>query len=247
MLVMFALVAHHASAEYYELRIYHLAAGNDGSVLENYLKNALIPALHRMGTRTVGVFKPVETDTVNASRIYVLIPHPTLEDVEQMNDRLAKDQQYQVDGKDFINAPYNAPPYLRMETILLHSFPLMEQLSVPKLTSPKTERIYELRSYESPTERLNLNKVRMFNAGGEIALFSKLNCNAVFYSEVISGSHMPNLMYMTSYENREDRDAHWKAFGDAPEWKALQSMEEYKNNVSKADVFLLHGVDYSDI
>ena len=53
----------------------------------------------------------------------------------------------------------------------------------------------------------------MFNEGGEIDLFNKLNFNAVFYGEVLSGSSMPNLMYMTSFENKADRDAHWKSFG----------------------------------
>ena len=39
----------------------------------------------------------------------------------------------------------------------------------------------------------------MFNAGGEIDIFTKLNFNAVFYGDVIVGSHMPNLMYLTCF------------------------------------------------
>jgi hypothetical protein len=48
----------------------------------------------------------------------------------------------------------------------------------------------------------------MFNEGGEIELFKRLNFNAVFYASVISGSRMPNLMYMTSYESKADRLAY---------------------------------------
>ena len=73
----------------------------------------------------------------------------------------------------------------------------------------------------------------MFNKGNEIALFNRLGFNAVFYGEVLVGSKMPNLMYMTSFENRASRDAHWKAFSEDPEWKKLSAMSEYKNNVSK--------------
>jgi hypothetical protein len=86
----------------------------------------------------------------------------------------------------------------------------------------------------------------MFNQGGEIALFKRLNFNAVFYAEVLSGCRMPNLMYMTSFENRSDRDAHWKTFGDDPEWKKLAALPYYQKNVSKNEVMLLHPTEYSD-
>ena len=33
---------------------------------------------------------------------------------------------------------------------------------------------------------------------------------------------MPNLMYMTSFENKAARDEHWKTFGSDPEWKKLK-------------------------
>jgi hypothetical protein len=81
------------------------------------------------------------------------------------------------------------------------------------------ERIYELRSYESPTEEKYLNKVHMFNEGGEITLFNELQFNAVFYADVLFGSKMPNLMYMTSFDNIDSRNEHWKAFGESKTWK----------------------------
>ena len=86
----------------------------------------------------------------------------------------------------------------------------------------------------------------MFNEGGEISIFTRLNFNAVFYADVIVGSHMPNLMYLTSYENMQDRDAHWESFGDGAATKKLFAMDEYKNNVSKADIILMHATSYSD-
>ncbi len=62
------------------------------------------------------------------------------------------------------------------------------------------DRAYELRSYESPTEKLYWNKVEMFNKGDEIGLFKRLNFNAmVFYGEVVAGSRMPNLMHLTDF------------------------------------------------
>ncbi len=85
----------------------------------------------------------------------------------------------------------------------------------------------------------------MFNEGGEIKLFKRLSFNAVFYAEVLSGNRMPNLMYMTSFDNMDERNKHWKAFGDDPEWKRLSGLEEYQHTVSKLDIILLHPTSYS--
>ena len=87
----------------------------------------------------------------------------------------------------------------------------------------------------------------MFNEGGECALFEKLGFNAIFFGEVISGADMPNLMYMTSFENMESNQEHWKAFREHPDWKELSGKEEYKNTVSHIDKWLCHPTDYSDI
>jgi hypothetical protein len=88
--------------------------------------------------------------------------------------------------------------------------------------------------------------VHMFNEGGEVDLFKRLNFNAVFYAEVIAGPNMPNLIYMTSFENMADRDAHWKSFGADPEWKKLSTDSFYQHNVSRVDITLMKAMGYSD-
>ena len=54
-------------------------------------------------------------------------------------------------------------------------------------------------------------------------------------------------MYMTTFENMADRDAHWKTFVDDPFWKKLSSMPEYKDNVQHIDIIFLTPTEYSDI
>ena len=78
-------------------------------------------------------------------------------------------------------------------------------------------------------------------------LFWWLGFNAVFYANVISGSHMPNLMYMTSFDNMQSHDEHWKAFGNDPEWKKLSALQEYQHNVSHIDIILMKAATYSDL
>jgi len=198
-----------------------------------------------MGIKNVGVFKPVESDT-SGKRVYVLIPFRTWSQLENAEEKLLADQQYINDGKDYIDAPYNDALYTRMETIVLRAFPKMTEPAVPDLSANKTDRVYELRSYESATEKYNANKVHMFNDGNEVALFKRLGFNAVFYAEVLAGSHMPNLMYMTTFNSKQDRDKHWDTFSNDPEWKTLVALPEYQHNVSKADILFLHPTAYSD-
>ena len=120
-------------------------------------------------------------------------------------------------------------------------------MKLPQLSAAKNERVYELHSYESATEKIFWNKVKMFNVGDEIGLFERLGFNAVFYSEVIAGPRMPNLMYMATFENMQEREKHWKAFSNDGQWKKLTAMPEYQKNVQHADIIFLRPVDYSDI
>lgn len=235
------------SPEYYQLKIYHFINSEQETQLDNYLKTAYLPALHRKAIKNVGVFKPLANDTAADKRIYVFITAPSPDKLIELTAQLKKDSIYTKAAKEYMDAAFDQPPFARFETILLKAFSLAPRMEIPKLKGDKKERIYELRSYESATEKLYTSKVKMFNEGGEIALFKRLDFNAIFYADVISGGRMPNLMYMTSFENKTERDAHWKTFGADPEWKNLSALPEYQHTVSKADVILLHAADYSDL
>ncbi len=234
--------------EYYEIKAYHVETRQQEERVDRFLKDAYLPALHRAGISKVGVFKPVESDTARyGKRIFVFIPYTSLEQFDKLDETLQKDKQFETSGADYLNALYTDLPYVRLESILLQAFTGMPQLEVPKHTSPVGDRIYELRSYEGHTEKIFKNKVKMFNDGDEVGLFKRLGFNAVFYAEVLAGSRTPNLMYMTTFENKASRDEHWKAFSADPQWKKLSGMSEYKNNVSKIDIYFLHPTEYSDI
>jgi len=232
--------------QYYEIKIYRIADKSQESRIDAYLKDAYLPALHRAGIAKVGVFKPIEKDTAFGKLVYVFIPYKSIDQLLQLSDVLGKDQVYTQAGKDFLDAPYNNPPFERYESILLKAFTHMPQFRVPSYTTPAAERIYELRSYESATEAKAAKKIQMFNEGGEIAIFEKIGANAVFYAQILVGSQKPRLMYMTTYADMKSHDDHWAAFRDSPEWKTLSAKEEYKNSTSKTKPFLLHPTDYSD-
>ena len=204
------LKAQDGKKDLYELRVYHIDNLKQIEVVENYLEKAFIPG----------------------KKIYVFLPFTNSKDYFRFQRKLKTDARHQEDGKAYIQAAFDNPSFNRIETSLMQAFETRSRMALPKLSSPKSERVYELRSYESATERLYHQKVKMFNEG-EIDIFDEMNFNGVFYGEPLAGANMPNLVYMT-------------AFSDYPAWLALKANSEYDNTVSKNDKRLLRPTSYSD-
>ncbi|WPP49972.1 NIPSNAP family protein [Catalinimonas niigatensis] len=228
---------------FYELKVYHFADEAQQKRVDQYLKDAYVPAIHRAGIEQVGVFHTTEDES---PKTYVLVPYTSFEKIMQTEQALKKDKKYMSAGSDYLNAAHDNAPYERIESNLLHAFTDMPGPLMPKLNSPKSERVYELRSYEGATEKLYASKVNMFNEGNEIEIFNNLGFESVFYAETLFGARMPNLVYMTAYENRAERDKLWEDFRNDPTWLKLKAKDEYQNNVSKADIIFLRAAEYSD-
>ena len=231
--------------EYYSIRIYHYKDANQESRLDSFLQNVFIPTADKYKISRTGVFKPLANDTASNKRIFVFIPFNNPQDMVEFTARIDNDTEYLNAGGSFVNAAHNNAPYTRIETIFLKSFADMPFSKKPSLNAPPEQRVYELRSYEGATEKLYRKKVEMFNKGGEIKIFERLGFNAVFYGEVVAGSRMPNLMYLTTFENMKDRDDHWKTFVNDPEWKRLGPLPEYANTVSRNEITLMRPTGYS--
>ncbi len=231
---------------YYQIIVYHLKDVAQIQSTEQYLKNAYLPFLHKAGVEKIGVFKPITNDTSSDKRIYVLIPLKTIDQIDKLDEAIWKDAEHEKNGSVYLNTAYNQPAFIRKENMLVKAFEGMPGYSVPNLTGLVTEKIYEFRSYEGPTEKMYRSKVDMFNVGQEIQLFERLQFNALFYGSVLVGDKMPNLVYMTSFNNMAERDAKWKDFSADPVWKDISTRPKYLNTVSHADIILTHATEYSD-
>jgi hypothetical protein len=238
----------YAQKEFYEIRAYRLKSADQVTATDNYLKDAYLPAMHRLGIKQIGVFKPISNDTAAIKMIYVIVPYISLDVWRRSKTNLEPDLTYESLAKSFTDADTSHLPFIRMESTILEAFPDQPKL-VPTSLKLTPDAIYEMRSYESPTEKLHRLKVAMFNEGGEIDLFKKLDFQAVFYADVLSGSRMPNLVYMVVFQNAAARDEHWKAFGASKEWKKVSTDPQFENNISvnHIDSILMHRTAYSDL
>jgi hypothetical protein len=248
--IVFGLVYNLSAAPkpqmYYEIKVYRISGPDQEGKMDAFLKDAYIPAVHRAGIKTVGVFKPVEADTAFGKFVYVFIPFNTVNEYFDLEGKLLNDAVYKDAGKAFLDAPVKEAPYVRCESIFMRAFSGMPAFKTYTYQTPPAQRIYELRSYESATEAKAAQKIHMFNEGGEIGIFEKVGSNAVFYAQVLFGSLKPRLMYMTTYADMKSHDDHWNAFRNHPDWTTLKAKPEYQNTTSKTNAYLLHPTSYSD-
>jgi hypothetical protein len=229
--------------ELYELRTYILKNDEQQQLVEHYFAQAAIPALNRLGSKNVGVFTELQPE--GRTRLFVVIPFPSLEGFTSMDVKLARDIPYQQAATDYLMAPADAPAYERIHSSLLKALSFMPTLQAPA----QKERIFELRRYESPAEYAAKKKIEMFNEGGEFEIFKRTGLTPVFFGEALIGEARPNLTYMITFDNMEAHDAHWKTFGSDPEWKRISSIPEYadKNLISKITRTFLKPTGYSQI
>jgi hypothetical protein len=232
--------------EYYELRKYHLQTGPQISLTEHYVAEALIPALNRLGIAPVGAFHlDIGPDTPT---LYLLLPSTKLEVLATAELHLVRDEQFMKAAEPFWNAPATAPAFQRIESSLLVAFEGWPKLTPPAATARNGKRIFQLRTYESPSSQDHVRKVEMFHHG-EFEIFQNAGFNQVFYGDTLIGPHMPNLTYMLSCTDMNELNSKWDVFRDDPAWKKLRASQRYNYEeiVSNISNLILSPATYSQI
>jgi hypothetical protein len=212
-----------ATREFYLLRRYQLQSGPQTKLTESYFSEALIPALTRLGMGPIGAFQL--TFGSETPIYYSLIPGPSVESLATVDFRLAKDEAFLKAAEPFWSAPAAAPAFIRIESSLMAAFDGWPRL-VPPPTPAKPKRIFQLRTYESPSNGAHVRKVEMFN-NGEFEIFKNAGCNPVFFSDTLIGPRTPSLIYMLSFADMEALNTGWNAFSADLAWKKLSTSPRY--------------------
>jgi hypothetical protein len=228
---------------YYELRTYTLKDAEQLNLVQEYFKNAAIPALNKLGIKNIGVF--TELKPSGQPILVALIPYQSLQEFETINIKLEQDEHYMTAAAAYLNAPAMKPAYDRITSSLLKAFKHMPGLELPA----KDKRIFELRRYEHATEAAGIKKRGMFNDLGEIDIFRRLGFKPVFFGETIIGEARPNLFYMVTFDDLAAHEQHWKSFIADAEWKKISADPEYADSklVSKITSTFLQPTGYSQI
>ncbi len=235
-----------AAQEYYQLRNYTFRSGPQGKLADQFFSGALIPALNRLGLSPVGVFRVdfgPQTPTT-----YILIPGTNPETLVNVDLLLAKDEAFLKAAEPFWNSSAKEPAFERIESTLLRAFEGWPKLAVPGSTTENGKRIFQLRTYESPSLFDHVRKVEMFHHG-EFEFFRRSGCAGVFFGDALIGPNLPKLTYMLTFPDMNALNTGWDRFRNDPDWKKLSADPRYSFEaiVSNIDNLVLNPAPYSQI
>lgn len=235
-----------AADEVYEVRTFVLDDSSDEAAIDEYLQNALLPALARHGVGPVGVLEPTAADQTGINAIFVVLTYPSVASIDAVRMALVSDAAYQTAAKPYLDRDFKNPPYKRLRSELLVPMACWPTVQVADEATENADRVFELRVYESANERIGDLKVEMFNAG-EVPIFLACGIQPVFVGQCLIGPQMPSLTYLTVYPSEPARLAAWEAFQANPEWNVLKKVPKYAGTVSRIDKFVLQPKPYSQM
>jgi hypothetical protein len=227
--------------EYFEVRRYTLKTPEKQALVDAYLRDAAIPALNKIGVKSVGVFygeKPAPKPV-----IHVILRYATLDQLDAASQILSEKSLQQA-GVAYLDSAAQDPVYERIESWLTRGIQSMPAMAVPA----KGNKLYQLRIYESHSEKAARKKIEMFDIG-ELAIFKRCGMAPVFFGETVIGPLMPNLTYMLVFADQAAKDAGWKSFGGDPEWGKLKTTPGFtdKEIVSRITNIMLVPALYSQV
>jgi hypothetical protein len=201
-----------------ELRYFHLRSGRQVEKTTAYLQHGLVPAVERAGIKPFGCFNAlIAPDT---PFMLTLASYPSMTAFDAGREKLAADKEFQTAVDEFNTI--GELSYIRMESSLLSAFPSLPAVTPPPAAGKPAARVFEIRTYESPTDKGLARKIQMFG-GGEFDIFRRLHMLPVFAGQTIVGTRMPNLTYMLAFDNLAARESCWSAFSADPEWQKLRT------------------------
>jgi hypothetical protein len=233
------------SAVLLELRRYRLRNGPMAARFAAYAKDALVPALGRAGISPVGAWNV--SFGADSPTLHLLLPHAGAESLVTLEARLAADAEYRRAAASLLALPPADPPFERCDSSLHVAVPTLPGIDKPAGTAAAASRVFELRTYRSPSEPAGRKKIEMFEAGGELAIFRRLGLHTVFFARDLVGAGLPSLTYMLAFADVAAREKAWAAFREDPEWVGLRDQPAYADIVSGIDAALLRPTDYSQL
>jgi hypothetical protein len=227
-----------------ELRYFRVRSGPQVQRTTDYLQHGLLPASQRAGIRPVGCFNAlIAPDT---PFILTLASYPSLAAIETAREKLGADKEFLAAAEAFNSTPELS--YMRMESSLLWAFPAFPTVVPPPARENRPDRIFEMRTYESPNDKTLARKIKMFG-DGEIDIFRRVGMTPVFFGQTIVGPRMPNLTYMLAFDDLAAREKLWSIFSADPEWQKMRNGPDTTNPeiVSNITNVILRPLPFSPI
>jgi len=197
---------------FYVFEQYFLEQGSQPGRIHDFFSKALLPAMERINYKGPKIFLEA-----------VLAPH--MPEVAAIFGLESCDQVWSISkalfsDKEFVRAfdqwELGEPPYVSASASLLEATDYSPEIVVPE-KPPAAPRIFELRTYHSPTARQAKALHERFSSS-ETKIFHRVGVNPILYSSTVFGANRPNLTYLIPFDTLAAREKAWNAFSADEEW-----------------------------
>jgi len=231
------------SRRIFVLEQYYLKNGTQAGRIHEHFSKAAIPALNKVHSGPKIFLESLVAP--HMPQVAVIIGFQSLEEMWNVHTKVLADPELLKSFENWENHPEQ--PCEHASIVLLEATdycPEIKQDSTPR----EKPRIFELRTYHSPTWR-QLRALHERFAGPEIKIFHRVGVNPILYSSTLVGPNMPNLTYVIPFENLAAREKAWDAFGADPEWIKVrkESIDKHGQISSVSQVSLYRSTPYSPI
>ena len=203
------------------VRNYLLKNGSQPARLHKFMQNGVVPEL-----QGVTNIPPIFLDALVAPhmpQVMTIFGFESMEQWQTFEAKAAASSLYQTSLSESERGD-EAPFEEYSEKLLAPTAfcPLLEA------SGAQPTRTFEFRIYHSPTRR-QLAALNDRFAGPEIQIFHRCGIFPILYTNGLSGESLPNLTYLTPFENLAAREKAWAAFGADPEWVKVRAESIEKN------------------
>ena len=207
------------SGRYFLLESYLLKGGNQGPRLAAYLQEARVGMAARLKTPAPALILEALV-AAHMPQVLTVSGYASLDELAESKRVWRQDVQARAAMERWEVG--DEAPYETRNEIVLESAPYCPAFPPTAIDAAKPPRVYELRTYHSPTER-QLQALHERFAGPEIKIFQRCGIHPVLYSSTYIGPDQPNLTYLTPFDDLAAREKAWAAFGADPEWVKVRN------------------------
>ena len=204
------------AAPYYEFVVLRLQFGSQMGRLLGWLEKRALPLFQKHRFGSMGFFTVEVGPHIPA--VFGILTYPSFAEMDAAWARMDADHDYAAAVAELEK---DEPAFYREDTSILRATSFSPPLK-PAAPGDPMHKLYELRIYESPTQR-QLGYLHDRFAGGEIEMFHKSGIHPVLYADTIIGPNRPNMAYLIPFESEAHREKAWAVFRDNPDWQQLRA------------------------
>jgi hypothetical protein len=231
-----------AKTRFYVLEQYYLENGTQPGRIHDFFSKVLLPAMERVHKGPKIVLEALMAPHMPQVAFIAGVESP--DQIWSISKTLFADKEF---SRGFDQWEAGEPPFVSSSAKLLEAAPYSPEIVVPE-KPPATPRVFELRTYHSPTARQGKALHERF-AGAEIKIFHRVGVHPLFYTSTVFGPDRPNLTYLIPFDTLAAREKAWNAFGADEEWLRVrkESIDRGGQISAVMNISLYKAMPYSPI